>query len=134
MLGCKVASFPTSYLGLPLCKGKPSKSFCNKIIEKMEKILSLWKGRHLSIDGRIIFIKSVLSTVPVYFLSVFKCPVEVINKVESIQKRFLWNDDRDKRKVHLVSWSQICKSVVEGSVGIRLVCELNIALLGKWLW
>lgn len=42
MLGCKVASFPSSYLGLLLCKGKPSKCCWDKIIEKNgEKVIFL---------------------------------------------------------------------------------------------
>lgn len=92
----------------------------------MERRLSLWKGKHLSIGDRIILIKVVLSSLPVYFPSVFKCPVAVF-----IQKRFLWNDDRDKRKFHLASWSQVCKPMAEGGIGIRPVRPFNIALLGK---
>lgn len=37
VLDCKIASFPTSYLGISLCKGKPSKGCWDKIIEKKEK-------------------------------------------------------------------------------------------------
>lgn len=34
VLGCKVASFPALYLGVPLCKCKPWKACWDKIIEK----------------------------------------------------------------------------------------------------
>lgn len=74
ILGCKVFSFPTSYLGLTLVIGKPRKSCWDKVLEKKEKRLSVWKVKHLSIGGRIILIKLVLSSFAVYFLSLFWCP------------------------------------------------------------
>lgn len=98
----------------------------------MEKRLTCWKERYLLIGGRIVLLKYVLSSLPLYFLSVFKCPAVLVKKMESIQIFFfLWNDDRDKRKFHLVAWPQVCKSVKEGGLGIRPLRLFNIALLGK---
>lgn len=36
--GCKVGSFPTSYLGLPLCTGSVFKSLWNPVVERMDKL------------------------------------------------------------------------------------------------
>lgn len=80
--GCKVASFPDVYLEIPLCKGKPRKPCWDKIVEKTERRLSTWKGKYLSIGGRIILLKAVLSSLSVYFLNVFKCPAAVVDKLE----------------------------------------------------
>lgn len=71
-----------------------------------------------SICPRVILIKEVLSSLPVYCLSVFKCPVAVVEKLERIQSKFLWNDDIEKRKFHLVNWSQVCKPTEEGGLGV----------------
>lgn len=96
--------------------------------------LSSWKGRYFSLGGRIVLIKVVLSSLLVYYFNVFKCPASVIEKLERIQRKFLWNDDREKRKFHLVNWTQVCKQVSEGGLGIRPLRQLNTALLGKRLW
>lgn len=133
LLGCKVASFPSKYLGIPLCKGKPRKSCWDMIIDKMERRLSTWKGRYLSLGGRVVLIKAILSNLLVYCLSAFKCPVAVIENLEKIQRNFLWYDDSKRRKLYLVSWSQVCKAKEEGGLGIRPLWQVNDALLGKWL-
>lgn len=47
ILGCKVGSFPTSYLCLPLCIGRPLKFVGNPVVKRVEKKLSTWKANYL---------------------------------------------------------------------------------------
>lgn len=77
------SSFPSTYLGLPLCKGEPNKSCWDKVIEKMERRLSLWKRTYLFIANRLTSIKFVLSSLPLYFLSMLKCPVAAVKNVKA---------------------------------------------------
>eukprot|EP00268_Persea_americana_P026128 TRINITY_DN25505_c0_g3_i1.p1 TRINITY_DN25505_c0_g3~~TRINITY_DN25505_c0_g3_i1.p1 ORF type:complete len:111 (-),score=10.51 TRINITY_DN25505_c0_g3_i1:253-585(-) len=88
---CKGGSLTSSPLGLPLCHGLVSKSLWNPVIERMERKLSLWKANYLSLGGRITLIKAALANLPIYFMSLFKCPMEVINQIKKLQKNFLWN-------------------------------------------
>jgi len=41
------------------------------VIEKLERSLAGWKKMHLSEVGRITLIKSTLSNLPTYFISLF---------------------------------------------------------------
>lgn len=67
-MGCEVESLPTTYLGLFL-EGRPnSKQIWNLILERIEKRLSCWKGRYLSKGGKLVLLRSVLSSLPTYFL------------------------------------------------------------------
>lgn len=91
-------------------------------------------GKYLSFGGRITLLKSVLSALPVFFLSAFNCPKKVISSLERIMKDFLWNDQEDRRKEHLVSWQQVCLPIKVGGIGIRSIKDLNLALPSKWLW
>lgn len=84
ILGCKVGMLPTSYLGLPLCIGTPSKSLWFPVVEKLEKRLASWKANYLSWRGQISLIKSVLSSLPIYYLSLFKCPSEIVRWIEKL--------------------------------------------------
>ena len=43
----------------------------NLIIERMEKKLSGWKRLYLSEGGRFTLLKSTLSSLPTYYLSLF---------------------------------------------------------------
>jgi hypothetical protein len=52
VLGCKVAAYPMSYLGLPLGASFKEKMIWNGIIEKMELWLAGWKRMYLSKGGQ----------------------------------------------------------------------------------
>ena len=90
VLGCSIDSFPSTYLGLPLGARFKEKAIWDPIIGRFEKRLSGWKARYLSKGGRLTLIKSVLSSLPTYFLSLFPIPSSVANKLEAIQRSFLW--------------------------------------------
>ena len=79
-------------------------------------------------------IKSVLSSLPTYFLSLFPLPASVANKLESIQRKFLWGSFGGVFKYHLVRWSITKNLIPDGGLGIRDLKIFNEALLGKWLW
>ena len=93
-LGCKTSSLPLKYLGLPLGAKYNAKAIWNPIVEKMERRVAGWKRMYLSKDGRLNLIKSTLSNLPTYFLSLFPIPVSVSKCIEKIQRDFLWGGFR----------------------------------------
>ena len=70
----KVGTLPMRYLGLPLRAHYMDSSIWNPIIEKMEKRLAGWKRLYQLKGGRLILLKSTLSSLPTYFLSLFTIP------------------------------------------------------------
>ena len=134
ILGCKIGELPISYLGMPLCSRWVTKSLWNPVVERVERKLFSWKATYLSIGGRVPLIKYVLSNLPVYYFSIFRCPVSIIKRLERLQIDFLWHGTSSQKKLHLVDWESICKPKDEGGLGIRPLKKMNQALLGKWLW
>ena len=122
------------YLGLPLGANFKYKTIWNPILEKMERKLTGWKRLYLSKGGRVTLIKSTLSNLPIYFLSLFSIPASVANRIEKLQRNFLWGGFGDEPKIHLVKWATECAPISLGGLGIRKIRLFNIALLGKWLW
>ena len=88
VLGCKTASLPMKYLGLPLGAHFKDSTIWNPIIEKMERKLAGWKRLYLSKGGKVILIKSTLSNLPTYFLSLFPIPVRVAHRLENYRGSF----------------------------------------------
>ena len=134
ILGCHCASLPLKYLGLPLGAKFNETSIWNPIIEKMERKLAVWKRLYLSEEGKVTLIKSTLSNLPTYFLSLFPIPVGVALWLEKLQKEFLWSGLGMEFKFHLVSWPKICEPACSGGLAIKNLRSYNQALLGKWLW
>eukprot|EP00268_Persea_americana_P033450 TRINITY_DN3312_c0_g1_i6.p1 TRINITY_DN3312_c0_g1~~TRINITY_DN3312_c0_g1_i6.p1 ORF type:complete len:225 (-),score=29.21 TRINITY_DN3312_c0_g1_i6:634-1308(-) len=71
---------------------------------------------------------------PIYFMSILKCPISITNRIEKLQRAFRWHGKSAEKKFHLRDWVSVCTSKLEGGLGIRSLRKMNQALLGKWLW
>jgi hypothetical protein len=134
LLGCRVSALPITYLGLPLGARYKSVRIWDDILERMERRLEGWKRMYLSKGGRITLIKSTLSSLPTYFLSLFPIPRTVAMRIEKLQRDFLWGSEDGVHKFHLLSWANVCSPIRFGGLGLRRIAVFNKVLLGKWLW
>ncbi|XVF73335.1 hypothetical protein PTKIN_Ptkin12aG0193100 [Pterospermum kingtungense] len=134
LLRCKVEKFPSSYLGIPIGARANSVSVWEPIVQKFERKLSGWKAKQLSMSGRCTLIRSVFLSLPNYFLSIFQIPCTIKEKIDRIQRRFLWGKVNDNRKIHWVAWESICQPKRFGGLDIVDLKLKNRALLNKWVW
>jgi len=74
ILNYDVMVSPFVYLGLPVGGRHKRGAFWNGVIEKVQARLSRWKGKCLSMTGRICLIKYVLSSISLFYMSLFKLP------------------------------------------------------------
>ncbi|GJY40252.1 RNA-directed DNA polymerase, eukaryota, reverse transcriptase zinc-binding domain protein [Tanacetum coccineum] len=102
----------------------------NRIIER----LTSWKAKALSIGGRITLIKSILGSLPIYYLSLFKAPLKIINLLESIRSIFFWGFKDSQRRISWVKWKSILLDKELGGLGVGCLHSKNLSLLGKWKW
>jgi hypothetical protein len=134
VMSCKHGRLPFLYLGLPI-GGDPRKiQFWYPLIDRIRNWLSGWKCKNLSLGGQLVLLKSVLSSVPVYFLSFFKAPSGIISSLDSIFSNFFWWEGEDVRKISWIKWDNICLNKENGGLGVKRLKEFNISLLGKWVW
>ena len=84
ILGCRIGSLPMTYLRMPLGASHKSPTIWNPILEKIERKLAGWKKLYLSKGGRLMLLKSTLSSLPTCFLSLFTIPTHVANKTEKL--------------------------------------------------
>lgn len=73
-LCCKIGEIPFTYLVLPIGGNASRIQLWDPIISKISKRLASWKGRMLSIGWRITLIKSSLSSLPLYYMSIYPIP------------------------------------------------------------
>ena len=56
--------------------------------ERFRKRLSMWKRQYLSKGGRLSLIKCTLSSLSIYFMSIFVIPKKVSARLEKMQGTF----------------------------------------------
>lgn len=113
---------------------------CGKLVQSplesnggVEHWLASWKATCLSVGGRVMPIQAVLFNLPVYYMSLFKCLMSMVNRLKKLRRDFLWQGKESKKRFHFVDWKSICKPKKSGGLGIRPLVHMNRALLGKWL-
>ncbi|KAK3224067.1 hypothetical protein Dsin_011092 [Dipteronia sinensis] len=99
---CKKESLLISYLGLLLRARPRSKAFWKLLLTRTENRLTPCKRKFLNKGGRLTSIKTVLSSVPSYFLLVFKLPNVVAYAIKKFQMSFFWGDGVEKKKYHVM--------------------------------
>lgn len=77
------STLPLQYLGAPLFKGAPKSAYFQALVDKVRKKLASWKTNLLSKGGKITLLQSVLSSIPIYTLSVLSPPVSIILYTDS---------------------------------------------------
>nr|GEX32627.1 reverse transcriptase domain, reverse transcriptase zinc-binding domain protein [Tanacetum cinerariifolium] len=134
ILPFKEGTLPVRYLGVPLISKRLYVKDCHVLIDKARKRILDWKNKSLSFAGRLQLIKSVISTMQVYWASMFILPVSISNDIEKLMRDFLWNFGVFKRGKSLINWKSVCKMKVEGGLGIKSLDSWNIALMSKHIW
>jgi len=98
VLHCKLGQLPFLYLGLPIGGDSRKLKFWRPLIVRIKSRLLGWKSKYLSFGGRLVLLKSVLSSLPVHFLSFFKAPTCFISSIESLFN-FFWGEGGRVRKL-----------------------------------
>ncbi|VVA40999.1 PREDICTED: reverse mRNAase, partial [Prunus dulcis] len=122
------------YLGVPLIHTRVSKQTYQEVIAKAQKRLASWKSHTLSMAGRITLLQSVTAAIPIYTMQTAKLPMSVCDKLDQLNRNFLWGHTSNTSKIHLVNWEQVCKPKIVGGLGIKRSAWMNQALLAKTGW
>ncbi|KAJ0548404.1 putative RNA-directed DNA polymerase [Helianthus annuus] len=134
VVGCRRGSAPFKYLGIPLGANMNRVNNWDPVVAVFRNRLATWKSKSLLIGGRVVLIKAVLESLPIYFFSIFKVPVKVVEKLESLMKNFLLGGSEEVKKMHWVVWDKVAFLKKFGGLGIWKLRLVNDALLSKWVW
>lgn len=100
ILHCRLMGIPFMYLGLPVGGNPRRLAFWDPVIQRIKQRLSKWRCRNLSFGGRLCLVKSVLTALPLYYISIFRMPVGIINKCTKLMRDFLWGGVDGEKKLH----------------------------------
>ncbi|XP_026450621.1 uncharacterized protein LOC113350706 [Papaver somniferum] len=103
-LQMELSEFPDKYLGVILCPDRVKSYQVWGMMVIMHKMLDGWMGKLLSFADKLTLVKSVLCSVPVYNMSVYKWPKNVIKECEKIVRNLLWSGDPAVKKLITVKF------------------------------
>ncbi|GKC50552.1 RNA-directed DNA polymerase, eukaryota [Tanacetum coccineum] len=133
-IGCGILNTPFSFLGSKVGGCMSRIKSWDEVIDKMVNRLSKWKMKTLSIGGRLTLLKAVFGSMPIYHMSIFKVPMLVLQRMESIRCHFFNGNDLDSKRSIWVSWNKVLTSKEKGGLGVSSLFALNRALMFKWVW
>nr|GEU61658.1 hypothetical protein [Tanacetum cinerariifolium] len=125
---------PVKYLGVPLVPSRLIYKDCKVLIEKVDERINDWKNKSLSIAGRLQLIHSVISSLHVYWASMFVLPSGVLLDIEQRMRGFLWCQGKMRKGKSKVAWEVVCLPKKEGGLGVKRLNIFNKALMSSYIW
>jgi hypothetical protein len=126
------------HLGHPLViPGKDRASAYNFVFDKFKSKLNTYKADKLSHAARLELIKSVFSSIPVYYMSNILFSKKFIAKLNAIIRNFWWTgvrEEENSKAMCLRAWKDICAPKNEGGLGIRNIQAMNQTLILMAAW
>ena len=98
------------------------------VVRKMNKLLSVWKMRKLTLLGKIVIFKTLAFSQIVRISSISSIPTCILNSIISIHKDFIWDGKRPKIK-HSTLISDYCDG---GLRDVDIECKIKSLKL-SWL-
>jgi hypothetical protein len=130
---CKRGSLPFTYLGLPLSIVKPSMEHFLPIVQRAQSRLG-GMADFLNYGGKLQLVKSVLASMPVFFMCCFDVPVTIKEQVVKYMRHCLWRKKKNEVQANgsaLVAWKKICRPKEQGGLGVLNLDIQNKALMLK---
>ncbi|GJT61251.1 RNA-directed DNA polymerase, eukaryota, reverse transcriptase zinc-binding domain protein [Tanacetum coccineum] len=132
-LGCLILKTPFSYLGTQVGGSMSRIQAWNEVVNKVKAWLSKWKIKALPIGGRLTLLKSVLRSMPIFHMSIFRVLLGVLRMLESIRSHFFNGHELNSKKSTWVKWNNMLAPKEKGGLGVSSLYALNRGLMCKWI-
>jgi len=103
------------------------------LLDRIDKKLVTGKSNYLSKGSRLTLINSILTGLPLYFMSFVFILRWIINRMDQVCWSFFWKGCGFTSGAQcLVSWSVLCSPCGYKGMGIKNLWDFSIVLLAKW--
>lgn len=118
------------YLGFPIINGRIRIVDFDFLLYKMNSKLSNWKHRLLNKAGRTTLARSVLASVPLYYMQHLWLLQATCDRTDKVIRDFVWKNE-EGIGLPLVKWERVARPCNQGGLGLRRARCMNVSLLGK---
>jgi hypothetical protein len=90
--------------------GRHTRTYEKTLVDKVGARLQGWKGKLLNRVGRLVLVKSMLSSIPVYHMTTTTLSKWTVKKIDRLRRNFLFIGVDDARKGHFpVNCTRVCR-------------------------
>ena len=88
----------------------------------------------MTLAGRAVLVRFVLTAIPIYLLVAIRVPKWFIRAVDKIRRSFLWKGRKEVNGGIIVAWEKVMRPLDLGGLGIHNLEIMGWALQMRWLW
>jgi len=135
ILACRVESFPSRYLGIPLSIFRLRRGDEQGLMDMVAARIPLWKGNLLNIADRTALVKSTLSAIPVHTAMAVCLSQWALGRIDKIRRGFIWTGTASASGGRCrVAWPVVCRPTELGGLGVADLQRAGMALCLRWPW
>ncbi len=107
-------------------------------LQKCENIMKSWSQRGLDVSGKIVLVKSLLSSQFIYIMQAFICPDWFLTKLNTLLFKFIWSKrdvwhERKKKVIEKVKRKVIITDCQSGGLNMIDMKHMQVSLILKWV-
>jgi hypothetical protein len=134
ILGCPIATFPQTYLGLPLSDSKLPRWALFLLLHSLDNKVDTLSLKGASSGGRLTLTKSILSALPSHILACIKALKWFYKETDNRRRGYFWIDQNSTSRGQCkIAWDIVCRPIEEGGLNINNLEIQNICLLLKFI-
>ncbi|XP_020694670.1 uncharacterized protein LOC110108384 [Dendrobium catenatum] len=122
------------YLGIKLALRRLRKEDFQVLLDRSSKRINAWGNKFISLAGRLVLIKSVALSLPLFVMTHSLIRMKILLEFEKMCRDFIWNKVDGNRGIHYVSWEQLCKPKQFGGWDVHSVVDRKDAMRAKIAW
>ncbi|KAL4329990.1 hypothetical protein AHAS_Ahas13G0355300 [Arachis hypogaea] len=101
---------------------------------KEQKDLGRYLGALITNNGRLRLAQTILNPVLNYNMQHERISKRIFLEVEKIQRSFIWGEEPNQRRMHLIGWKILCQPKHLEGLGFRKLSTMNDAFMLKIIW
>ncbi|PKU65262.1 Putative ribonuclease H protein [Dendrobium catenatum] len=99
-----------NYLGVKMTLRRIVSSDFSRLMEVAANRLNIWGQKFISLEGKMVLIKSAFLSLPMFLTSISLVPLSILNEFDKMCRSFLLKKNNGNTGIPYTSWKKLCKT------------------------